>query len=66
MTRDEEIRRDLDRQWDEIEGKPHSVVLGISLCACGHPALMHERTWTGRCRISVCGCNQFTATKKAT
>ena len=66
MTRDEEIRRDLERQWAKLEGKPRPPVMGVSLCACSHPALMHERAWTGRCRISMCGCRQFTIVKKDT
>ena len=63
MTRDEEIRQDLERQWEKLEGKSRPKVLGISLCVCGHPALMHEHAWTGKCRISMCGCHQFTAIK---
>ncbi|MCY4386627.1 MAG: hypothetical protein OXC18_05930 [Desulfurellaceae bacterium] len=61
MTRDEEIRQDLERQWAKLDGPPRPTTTGISRCTCGHPALVHEHAWTGRCRIRLCGCHQFTA-----
>ncbi len=64
MTRDEEIRQDLERQWAKLEGLPHPTITGLSRCSCGHPALVHEHAWTGHCRISLCGCHQFTAIQK--
>ena len=60
MTRDEEIRQDLERQWAQLDGPPRPTMTGISRCACGHPALLHAHAWSGRCRISLCACRQFT------